>query len=437
MLFRSAAFEAGAAGVMPGYSQPIIDARIAPQSITYNGKTYDIRYEGRGNAFNEDILLGLLRDVLGFDGLINSDSLSMDSQQGVEDLDYYERMVQFIKAGCDCGVIMFGSVSFGGGGGNPQVTEGSTDPSELLDQALAAGDITRADLERAATNRLKPQMQSGNLDNPYRNLEESVKAVNDVTPSVQALAEQTHLKSVVLMKNSENTLPLKDTGKKIYVQGYNQKDDADVSGIIAALEAEGFTVVEDYEDADIAYLRVTPTIVGTGSSQLAILDLAEDVETPVYDNNAKRTDETASVTTVASMKNFKKVADAVHANGGKVIGEINASNAWILSNMEPYCDALLGTFSTSDSAIAQVAAGKYAPTGKLPITMVADASVIALVETDLDGEIWDVCVSPNDVPGYAKDQHMSADVLAGSPSGSYAYKDADGNSYVSGFGLSY
>ena len=280
-------------------------------------------------------------------------------------------------------------------------------------------------------------MQSGNLDNPYRDLEESVKAVNDVTPSVQALAEQTHLKSVVLMKNSENTLPLKDTGKKIYVQGYNQKDDADVSGIIAALEAEGFTVVEDYEDADIAYLRVTPTIVGTGSSQLAILDLAEDVETPVYDNNAKRTDETASVTTVASMKNFKKVADAVHANGGKVIGEINASNAWILSNMEPYCDALLGTFSTSDSAIAQVAAGKYAPTGKLPITMVADASVIALVETDLDGEIWDVCVSPNDVPGYAKDQHMSADVLAGSPSGSYAYKDADGNSYVSGFGLSY
>ncbi|MDE6923133.1 MAG: glycoside hydrolase family 3 C-terminal domain-containing protein, partial [Oscillospiraceae bacterium] len=431
-----AAFEAGAAGVMPGYSQPIIDARIAPQSITYNGKTYDIRYEGRGNAFNEDILLGLLRDVLGFDGLINSDSLSMDSQQGVEDLDYYERMVQFIKAGCDCGVIMFGSVSFGGGG-NPQVTEGSTDPSELLDQALAAGDITRADLERAATNRLKPQAQSGNLDNPYRDLEESVKAVNDVTPNVQALAEQTHLKSVVLMKNSENTLPLKDTGKKIYVQGYNQKDDADVSGIIAALEAEGFTVVEDYEDADIAYLRVTPTIVGTGSSQLAILDLAEDVETPVYDNNAKRTDETASVTTVASMKNFKKVADAVHANGGKVIGEINASNAWILSNMEPYCDALLGTFSTSDSAIAQVAAGKYAPTGKLPITMVADASVIALVETDLDGEIWDVCVSPNDVPGYAKDQHMSADVLAGSPSGSYAYKDADGNSYVSGFGLSY
>lgn len=430
-----AAFEAGAAGVMPGYSQPIIDERIAPQSITYNGKTYDIRYEGRGNAFNEDILMGLLRDVLGFDGLICSDSLNTNAQQGVEDLDYYQRTVLYIKSGNDCGVLMFAGISFGPGG----ITAGdtSTDPSDLLDQALAAGDVTRADLERAAANRLKPQMQSGNLDNPYRNLEESVKAVNDVTPSVQTLADEVNLKSVVLMKNSDSTLPLKDTGKKVFVQGFNQKDDANVSGIVDALKGEGFTVVDDYKDADIAYLRVTPTIVGQGSNQLAILDLAEDVETPVYDNNAKRTSETASVTTVANMKTFKKVADAVHANGGKVVGEINASSPWILTDMEPYCDALLGTFNTSDGAIAQVVAGKYSPTGKLPITMVADASVIALVETNLNGEIWDVCVSPNDVPGYAKDQHMSADVLAKSPSGSYAYKDADGNLYQSGFGLSY
>ena len=430
-----AAFEAGAAGVMPGYSQPIIDARIAPQSITYNGKTYDIRYEGRGNAFNEDILLGLLRDVLGFDGLINSDSLSLDSQQGVEDLSEYERMVLFIKAGCDCGVIQFGRYVTDANGN--MAMKDDFNPSELLDQALAAGDVTRADLERAAANRLLPQAQSGNLDNPYRDLDESVAAVNEVTPKVQALAEETHLKSVVLMKNSENTLPLTDAGKKVYVEAFNQKGDANIDGIKAALEAQGFTVVDDYKDADIAYLRVTPTIVGTGKSELAILDLAEDVETPIYDNNAKRTDETASVTTVQNMKQFQKVADAVHANGGKVIGQIEASNAWILSNMEPYCDALLGTFDTSDAAIAQVVAGKYAPTGKLPITMVADASVIALVETDLDGEIWDVCVSPNDVPGYVKDQHMDQAVLDASPSGSYAYQDADGNSYVSGFGLSY
>lgn len=416
-----AAFEAGAAGVMPGYSQPIIDERIAPQSITYNGETYDIRLEGRGNAFNEDVLQYLLREVLGFNGLINSDSLMTNAQQGVEDLTSYERMVLFIKAGCDCGVISFDDAT----------------PAELLEQALTNGDLTREDLERAAANRLLPQMQSGNLDNPYRDLEESVATVDEVTPKVEALAEEMNLNSVVLMKNSESALPLSDTSVKVYVQGFNQKDDADVSGMISALEAEGFTVVDDYNEADVAYLRVDPTIVGTGSSGLAILDLAEDVETPGYDNNAKRTEETAEITTVSGMDDFQKIADAVHANGGKVIGEINASNAWILTEMEPYCDALLGTFKNTDESIAQVVSGKYNPTGKLPLTMVADASVIALVETDLNGEVWDVCVSPNDVPGYVKDQYMDADVLAASPSGSYAYKDADGNLYQSGFGLSY
>ena len=416
-----AAFEAGAAGVMPGYSQPIVDERIAPQSITYNGETYDIRLEGRGNAFNEDVLQYLLCEVLGFDGLINSDSLMTNAQQGVEDLTSYERMVLFIKAGCAAGVISFDDAT----------------PSDLLDQALAAGDVTREDLENAAYHRLLPQMQSGNLDNPYRSLEESVSTVDGLTPDIEALAEQMQLNSIVLMKNTDSALPLSDTSVSVYVHGFNQNDDADVSGMVSALEAAGYTVVDDYAEADVAYLRVTPTIVGTGSSELAILDLAEDVDTPIYDNNAKRTDETAMITTVASMDEFQEIADAVHANGGKVIGEINASNAWILTEMEPYCDALLGTFNNTDDSIAQIVSGAASPTGKLPLTMVADASVIALVETDLNGEVWDVCVSPNDVPGYVKDQYMDADVLAASPSGSYAYMDADGNLYQSGFGLSY
>ena len=419
-----AAFEAGAAGIMPGYSQPIIDARIAPQSITYNGKTYDIRLEGRGNAFNEDILLFLAREVLGFDGLINSDSLMPNAQQGVEDLSEYERAVLYIKAGCDAGVFYFNN---------------DTDPkfmSEIFDEALKNGDLTRADFERAAANRVKPMMQSGNLENPYRDMDESIAAVNDATAKMATLAEQTHLKSVVLMKNSGSTLPL-DSGVKVYVEGFNASGNANVDGMKAALEAQGFTVVDDYNDADVAFLRVTPSLPAQGDSKLAVLDLVEDVETPVFDNNAKPTGDTEFITTVANMKGFKKAADAVHANGGIVVGQIEASQAWILTNMEPYCDALIGTFSTSDAAIAQVLAGKYKPTGKLPITMVADASVIALVTTDLDGEIWEVCVSPNDVPGYVKDQYMDQAVLDASPSGSYAYKDADGNLYVSGFGLTF
>ena len=422
-----AAFEAGAAGVMPGYSQPIIDARIADQHITYNGKTYDIKLEGYGNAFNEKVLQFLLREVLGFDGLINSDSVSQSNAHGVENLSGLEQTVLFINAGCEAGVFSAGGSMGGGMSINP----------ELVAEALEKGLVARETLEKAAASRAKPRMQSGDMENPYRDLEESVKAVNEVTSKIQALAEQTHLKSVVLMKNSNSTLPLA-SGTKVYVQGFNQRDNANVSGLKSALEAQGLTMVDDYNDADVAYLTVSPTLEGQGSSKLAVLDLVEDVETPTFDNNAKPTGDTAVVTTVAGMKDFQKIADAVHANGGKVIGQIDVDNAWILTNMEPYCDALIGIAGTSNNAISQVVAGKYKPTGKLPITMVADASVIALVTTDLGGgEIWEVCVSPNDVPGYVKDQYMDADVLAASPSGSYAYKDTDGNFYISGFGLTF
>jgi len=427
-----AAFEAGAAGVMPGYSQPIIDERIAPQSITYNGKTYDIKLEGYGNAFNESVLQYLLREVLGFEGLINSDSVSQSNAHGVEEMTGYEQTVLYVNAGCQAGV-------FAAAGAMGRMTISP----ELIYEALQKGDITRETLEAAAAGRAKPRMQSGDMENPYRDLETSVKEYNAAKEEATKLAAETHLKSVVLMKNSEAVLPLTDMGKKVYLQAFNQRGNANVEGITASLQAQGYTIVTDYKEADVAFLIVNPTIVGQGSGNLAVLDLVEDVETPVFDNNAKpKMDEdgkpaVANITTVAGMADFQKIADEIHAKGGKVIGQIEASNAWILTNMEPYCDALIGTFNTSTDAVAKVVAGKYNPTGKLPITMVADASVIALVTTQLGEETWEVCVSPNDVPGYVKDQYIAKEVLEASPSGSYAYKDAAGNLYFSGFGLSY
>ena len=397
-----------------------------PQSITYNGQTYDIKLEGYGNAFNESVLQYLLREVLGFEGLINSDSVSQSNAHGVEEMSGYDQTVLFVNAGCQSGVF-----SAAGKMGGMSISP------ELIYEALQNGDITRETLEAAAAGRAKPRMQSGDMENPYRDLETSVKEYNAAKEEAAKLAKETHLKSVVLMKNSEEVLPLVDTSKKIYLQAFNQRGNANVNGITESLKKFGCKIVDDYQEADVAFLIVSPTIVGQGSGNLAVLDLVEDVETPVFDKNAKPTGETANITTVSDMGDFQKIANAVHENGGKVIGQIEASNAWILTNMEPYCDALIGTFNTSTDAVAKVVTGRYNPTGKLPITMVADASVIALVTTELGEETWEVCVSPNDVPGYVKDQYMAPEVLAASPSGSYAYKDADGNFYFSGFGLSY
>ena len=89
------------------------------------------------------------------------------------------------------------------------------------------------------------------------------------------------------------------------------------------------------------------------------------------------------------------------------------------------------------NAQVDVISGDFAPTGKLSLTMVSDPAVIAITEQEIDGVVREICASPNDVPGYDKDQYIAPEVLAQSPSGSYAYQDEDGNTYKVWFGLTY
>jgi len=47
-----------------------------------------------------------------------------------------------------------------------------------------------------------------------------------------------------------------------------------------------------------------------------------------------------------------------------------------------------------------------------------------------------VCISPNDVPGFDKDQYMPQE-LKDENGKAYAYRDANGSYYELNFGLSY
>jgi beta-glucosidase len=73
----------------------------------------------------------------------------------------------------------------------------------------------------------------------------------------------------------------------------------------------------------------------------------------------------------------------------------------------------------------------------MSLTMVSDPAVIAITEQEIDGKLREICASPNDVPGFDKDPYIDPAILAKVKGGSYAYCDADGNYYRSGFGLRY
>ena len=434
-----AAVDAKCGSIMPCYSRDAADSRSVVQ--TYRG--HEVQVNQLGSAYNKEIITTLLRDVMGFDGYVNTDSGIVTGQTfGVEDKSMTERYAMLIAAGSDA--------------------IGSGLRTDLVIEAVQTGILAKEDLDRANINRAVSIFEQGRFDNPYLDYSKAdeVRATNLQTAAGQAYA--LHQKAVVLMKNHENALPLApNAGTKLYVASYtgNGEDEDMLAAMTALFEEQGFEIVDKAADAEVAYFYVDPkpTTSTNGTSAEGVLSLVEDYEVDEREMSGegqfgigvvasqKKTGEKIEVTTLADGKKLVKAADAVHANGGKVVATIVCKNPWILTNLEPYCDALLAQYTTSAASLdnarkaqVDVITGAYNPTGKLTVTMVSSEDVIALTETTLeDGTVAEICASPNDVPGYDKDQYIDPAILQNVPGGHYAYQDADGNYYWSGFGLTY
>lgn len=285
-------------------------------------------------------------------------------------------------------------------------------------------------LNRAVARTLTETFALGMFENPYRNPEEAKKAV--ATPSDWENAARAHRQSVVLLKNSASCLPLNAAGKKVYAEAFQKSAEAGVSATKALREMLcGCTLVENPAEADIAILMVSPSSgeYFNATAGYLELDICEGKVVPDVDDHCRPMAETHTETTLSGANRIPEIAAAVHANGGKVIANINFPLAWMVGNVERYVDGLTAGFDTYPSAVLDVMFGRFQPVGKLPITLPKGDSVLAV---NADG----VCISPNDVPGYDKDQYMP-DSMKDENGKAYAYRDADGNYYELNFGLTF
>ena len=435
-----AAVDAKCGSIMPCYSRDAADSRSVVQ--TYRG--HEVQVNQLGSAYNKEIITTLLREVMGFDGYVNTDSGIVTGQTfGVEDKTMTERYAMLIAAGSDA--------------------IGSGLRTDMVIEAVQTGILAKEDLDRANINRAVSIFQQGRFDNPYLDY---LKADEVRNTNLQTAAEQAyalHQKAVVLMKNHEKALPLAaNAGTKVFIGSYtgNGEDEDTLTALTELFTAQGFEVVDKAKDAEVAYFYVQPKATNStnGSASEGVLSLVEDYEVDEREMSGggqgfgqgvvasqKKTGEKIEVTTVADMKKLVKAAETVHENGGKVVATVVCTSPWILTNLEPYCDALLAQYTTSGASVnnarkaqLDVITGAFNPTGKLAVTMVSSEDVIALTYTENeDGTYLETCAAPNDVPGYDKDQYIDPAILANVKGGSYAYQDADGNYYLSGFGLSY
>ena len=437
------AFDHKASSIMPDYSRIAADGRAVPQ--TYRGEVTST--EAVPSAYSKELLTDLARNKMGFDGYINSDSgITTVQIYGVEDLTVPQRYAKAISAGTD-------------------VIGGNTDPENII-KAVEDGLLPKADLDRASYNRLLSLFRTKRVDNPYLDPDQADQARQDNFDGAKKKAYEANQKAVVLVKNHGGVLPLAKEKKVCIVTfkgvdsgfakmaqamgaglGSANADEALRKTLAEAFEKKGYTVVATPEEADVLYLHVWPISNGVVFYQFAmpVIEMGEIVTDERETNKSqKKTGKQVTVTTLKDVEKIRELADAIHARGGKVVGTCVVNNPWLLDKLEPYCDALTIQYTVSTVALnnalnaqVDVISGDFAPTGKLSLTMVSDPAVIAITEQEIDGVVREICASPNDVPGYDKDPYIDPAILAGVRGGSYAYCDADGNYYRSGFGLNY
>ena len=370
-----AAIDAGTASVMPYYAIPSDEKSATPQ-----GRVTE--FEQLGFAFNKEIL-GLLRSM-GHEGYINSDSGILSKMAwGVEDASTAERVGLAVMAGTD----MFAD----------------TNDVASVREAYLKGHFTTARLDDAAQRLLGELFRLGLFDNPYVEAGEAGRVVANA--EAEAAAADAHRRSVVLAKNHEGTLPLASDalrGKKVYVE-LMAKDllVRDLDALRDRLETAHPEVefTSDHRGADVALVLMKP-YVGSYFDFVGLTDLAIGEHAHIDIAKVRR----------------------IRENVGTMVIGLNAMYPWLLDEIEPISDALLIGFDTRYETMVETALGGFAPTGTLPITFPIDATAIAVDENG-------VCASPNDVPGFAKEQHMD-----GRP---YVYVDADSNRYELGHGLRY
>lgn len=413
--------------IMPYYSKPAAQKSAVQQDCEGN----DVRFDPYGFAYNRVFVKDILRDQMGFKGYLNSDTgIVHNMKWGVEMLDEPER-IGFAVTNAGIDVISglydnaFGRESY------DRATNGYYD-THTLPEGITPDMVTLNDesLNRAVCRTITEMFKLGMFENPYRDPKAAAEAV--ATPADWENAALAHRQSVVLLKNSGGILPLKAEGKKVYAEAFQKTAQQGEAATKALKEMlTGCTLVDDPAQADIAILMVSPSSgeYFNATAGYLELDICEGKTVANVDDKCCPMAETHEETTLAGCSRIPGIAAAVHANGGKVIANINFPLAWLVGNVEKYADALTAGFDTYPSATLDVIFGKFAPTGKLPITLPRDDSVLAV-------NAQGICVSRNDVPGYDKDLYMPED-MKDENGKAYAYRDSDGNYYELNFGLSY
>ena len=407
-----------AAAVMPYYT------------ISYNQDTKN--GENVGNGYSKYLVTDLLRNKYGYDGVVCTDwlvtanegpkpDMFMGKSWGTEKLSVAERHYKVLMAGVD---------QFGGNNDAKPVLEAYAMGVKEYGEAFM-----RKRFEQSAVRLLLNIFRVGLFENPYVDPNETKVIVGK--PEFMKAGYDAQLKSIVLIKNQNKTLPIAK-GKTVYVPKRTTPAGLNFFGapipekteypVNIELIKRYYTVTDDPTKADFAMVFIKSPISGGysradreagGNGYVPISLQLKDYTAvdarehsiaagdPVIDSTITDRSYKGKTSKSNSYPDLNTILETKKAMNGKpVIVSVALTNPMVFGEFEKEVDAIVGEFGVQIDAQMDIVSGIVEPSGLLPMQMPINMSVV-------EKQFEDV---PHDMT---------------------PYKDAQGNVYDFGFGLNW
>jgi beta-glucosidase len=430
---RDGHFGYGAYAIYPGnnlkdHLKPFVDGAFKLSGPTGSASAvmpyYTISFdqdtvygENVGNSYSKYIISDLLRSVYGFNGVVCTDwGITADVPSiyafagkcwGTEKMTVDERHYKAIIAGVD---------QFGGNNDKgPVIAAYNMGVKEYGEEFM------RKRFEQSAVRLLRNIFRVGLFENPYLEISEAERIVGN--PDFMKAGYEAQLRSVVMLKNHNKTLPLQKEIKvyipKRHVPGgtnwFGQMTpESWIDAVNKDVASRYFLLVSTPQQADAAIVTVDSPDGGSGFSTE---DLKENgngyvpitLQYGPYKAEYAREMSIAGGSPFEAFKNrtfmgktvtarnsedMKMVKETKAIMGNKpVIVLVRVSKPMVFSDIEGSADAILVNFGVQTQALLDIIAGVSEPSALLPFQMPADMKTVEeqLEDTPRDMECYTDC----------------------------------------------
>ena len=314
---------------------------------------------------NKWLLTDILRNEWGFDGFVVSDWMDIERLFLTQKVAPSQK--DAVKMAVDAGMDMHMH---------------GPDFLEPLTELVRSNEISESRIDEACRAILKAKYLVGLFDDPYANLEKAEQILN--SDEHRELALEAARKSIVLLENKSNTLPLKNVNS-ILVTGPNANNNRILGDWTLQQPEENIVTVyegikEEFSSAKVDYFE-------TGTSLLNPVDRIEEAGEKAkaydavvvvvgsnslrYERNEKTCGENVDRAGISLLGNQLELVQKLYENNpNTIVMLVNGrplSEPWIKENIPAIIEAW-EPGALGGTALAEILSGKVNPSGKLTIT---------------------------------------------------------------------